>query len=226
MADRPGAVPGPAPRRCRGAGAGGRGARGAPATRSRCAPPNSTRPIPAAGHGLVFQLRTGRACCAEAARRPSSPGKDPAIGGPYIARHAPAGASTILDGQTLQPLNHLTAVNANAISISARWLAWRAGGRAATRSARARSRPAIAQRGRSESRGRAAGRCSAPPASTAPRSPTRVASSGRNSIVRKGPSAPGAGHAVVASRLASLHLADAGTRPPALRAGVAAGARA
>jgi hypothetical protein len=80
---------------------------------------------PGTADGLVFQGAQRTGYLMRAGNRTELPGKDPAIGGPYIAVRA-GGGIRVLDSGTLAPLADLPAERVNAIAISRRWVAWRA----------------------------------------------------------------------------------------------------
>ncbi len=158
---------------------------------------------PGAGHGLVFQRGDRTGVLRRGGQMTALPGKDPAIGGPYIAVRAGEGID-VLDGQTLQALTHLTAANANAISISARWIAWRT--RLKGRDEiRARKIADLQSPNRAKRIARAGGgQVLGAPSVDGAKVAYAVASPGRNSIVRKGLRSR-RGPAIIGSRLASLH---------------------
>lgn len=157
---------------------------------------------PGAGHGLVFQRADRTGVLRRGGDTQILPGKDPAIGGPYVAVRA-GGGIDVLDGETLAQLSHLTARHANAIAISARWVAWRT--RLSGRDEiRARKIDELQSPNRAKRIARAGGgqRLSAPSVDGA-HVGYAVASKGRNAIVRKGLRS-GRGRAIITSRMAGL----------------------
>lgn len=163
---------------------------------------------PGAGHGFVFQRADRTGVLRRGGQTQILPGKDPAIGGPYIAVRANDGID-VLDGETLQVLTHLTAANANAVAISARWVAWRAG-LGGHDEIRARRIETLQSPNRAKRIARAdGGQHLGAPSVNGAQVAYAVASPGRNAIVRTGLRS-GKGRAIVDSRLAWLHSPSLG----------------
>jgi hypothetical protein len=158
---------------------------------------------PGSGHGLVFQRADRTGVLRRGGETTMLPGKDPAIGGPYIAVRA-GGGIDVLDGETLAPLTHLQADGANSVAISGRWVAWRSHRRKHDE-IRARKIDDLLSPNKAKTIARAGGgERFGPPSVDGAKVAFASASRSRNAIVRKGLRS-GRGHPVVSSRFASLH---------------------
>ena len=80
---------------------------------------------PSAGQGLVYQGAKRTGYLRRGGNTTELPGKDPAMGGPYIAVRMPS-AIQILDSETLDLISQVPAEKANALAVSRLWLVWRA----------------------------------------------------------------------------------------------------
>ncbi len=158
---------------------------------------------PGYGKGLAYQGPDRTGYVRRGGHRHLLPGKDPAIGGPYVAVRA-GGGIRVLDADTYQPLADLTASHVNAIAINGRWVAWRAKLRGRDE-IRAR-KIADLQSPDNEKRIKRAGRGErlGMPSITDRHIAYSVSSKGRNSIVRKALK-KGNGGRVVSSKFDWLH---------------------
>jgi hypothetical protein len=155
---------------------------------------------PGAGRGLVYQQEDRTGVLRRGGQTTPLPGKDPAIGGPYIGVRA-GGGIDVLDSETLLPLAHLKAADAKAISISARWVAWRA--RLNDRD-EIRARKIADLQAPKRAKRLARGKHLGAPSVDGSQVAYAVASRGRNSIVRKRLGSSGGG-TLAASRFAAVH---------------------
>ncbi len=81
-----------------------------------------------AGTDLAFEKANGSSVLQRASgRRVDLPGTDPALGGPYVAVREGA-TIVLLNRRTLQELKRVTAPRADALAVSAKWLAYRTHG--------------------------------------------------------------------------------------------------
>jgi hypothetical protein len=163
---------------------------------------------PSAGKGLVYQGAKREGFLLRAGQKTLLGGKDPVIGGPYIAVRA-GGGIRVLNANTLEPLADLTAENANAVAISRRWVVWRAhlNGRDEIRARKIKDlqSPNSAKRIQRAHKGQRLGMPSIEGAGIA----YSVSSERRNSIVRRSLKR-GRGRTLVSARQAWLHSPSLG----------------
>ena len=85
--------------------------------------PNGADPS-ALGGTLAFQRADRGAFLRSAGRVYELPGRDPAIGGPFLAVISGGERIDVLSRSTRQPIGSVTAPNAQAVAISRQWLAY------------------------------------------------------------------------------------------------------
>ncbi len=79
------------------------------------------------GDDLVFERPNGNAVLQRAGNNMPLPGSDPAVGGPYVAVRV-GQTIRLLDRASLDPVAQVGAKDADALAVSAAWLAYRAHG--------------------------------------------------------------------------------------------------
>ena len=78
----------------------------------------------AEGRDLAFQMRDGTGVLRREAARIELPGRDPALGGPYVTVHD-AERIELLDRGSLESVGRFSAPDTDAIAVTGKWMAWR-----------------------------------------------------------------------------------------------------